>query len=249
MSSALSRFVDLNVKTSDRLVPEIVQQTHAYRRYSDVGAELLKARPRTVLDVGAGKQWHFDPALKSPGMRLIGFDIDLDEMRPNTLLDERVGGDACVSLGVPDGSVDLIMGRAVIEHLHDTEAFVRNAYNALGSGGQLIVTFPNKYAPFALLNRALPRRVSQWLLANFVPGSAGKLGFEAFYNQTSYHQFRRCLVDAGFEVEEAYASYFSSWYFRFFVPLFLAGLAYDFLTHFLRNPRLASYLMFVAKKV
>lgn len=248
LSSFLKRIVDANVAASSAIEPSIVETTHAYTKYDEVGACLLREVPGTVLDVGAGRQWHFAPTFKKPGMTLVGFDIDLEEMRENALLDQKICGDACEGLRVPDQSVDLIMGRAVIEHLHDNAAFLKAAHSALREGGRLIVTFPNKYAPFAILNRMLPQRVSHWLLSRLVPGSDGVLGFEAFYDGTSFHAFKKMLIDAGFDVEQEYASYFSSSYYRFFVPLFVIGLVYDFLTYALKRPKLASYFMFVARR-
>ncbi len=248
LRDVLRRFVSANVALSDQLTPSIVQRTHAYTRYKNAGEMLLRLEPKTVLDVGAGKQWHFEPSLKAPGMNLVGFDIDVVEMSGNALLDERLSGDACNGLGVPDGSVDLVMGRAVVEHLHDNKSFLESAHRALSEGGHLIVTFPNKRAPFAILNRLLPRRVTQWLLLNLVPGSSGKLGFEAFYDRTSSREFRESLAKIGFEIEEEFASYFSSGYLRFFVPLFVIGLGYDYASYAFRNPRFAAYLMFIAKK-
>ena len=140
------------------------------------------------------------------------------------------------------------MGHAVIEHLHDTASFLKCANQALREEGRLIVTFASRHAPFAILNRILPQRVSHWLLFHLVPGSCGVLGFKAFYDRASYHEFRQSLVDAGFEIEREYASYFFTGYFRFFTPFFVASLGLGYLLYFLGCPRLASYLMFVARK-
>jgi SAM-dependent methyltransferase len=169
-------------------------------------------------------------------------------MAENALLDQRICGDACQSLGVPDHSVDLIMGRAVVEHLHDTASFLKSANRALREDGRLIVTFANRYAPFAILNRILPQRVSRWLLFHLVPGSSGILGFEAFYDRATFREFKQCLTDAGFEIEEEYASYFATSYYGFFLPLFFVGLGLDYVRYALADPRLASYFMFIARK-
>jgi SAM-dependent methyltransferase len=230
------------------MLPAVAKKTHAYTKYDALGTVLLQREPQTVLDVGAGKQWHFPPSLKSGNMNLIGFDIDDAEMAANALLDQKICGDACKGLGVPDQSVDLIMGRAVIEHLHDNASFLRSANRALREDGHLIVTFASRHAPFAILNQMLPRRVSRWLLSHLVPGSDGRLGFEAFYDRATLREFDQSLTDAGFEIEEEFASYFSSSYYRFFVPLFVVGLGFDYLCYALGSPRMASYFMFIAKK-
>jgi|EndMetStandDraft_6_1072998.scaffolds.fasta_scaffold03246_3 SAM-dependent methyltransferase len=248
LSNVLRHFVHANVVLSNRIEPSIVKKTAAYARYREAGAELLQRDPRCVLDVGAGKHWPFSPALKGRNMKLIGFDIDLAEMAENALLDQKLCGDACTSLGVPDESVDLVMGRAVIEHLHDTESFLRSANRALREDGRVIVTFANKHAPFAVLNRILPHRMSQWLIAHLLPDASAELGFEAYYDRASFVEFKQGLTDAGFEIEEEYASYFSSGYYRFFVPLFVACLALDYLLYAFHNPHLASYFMFIARK-
>ena len=248
LSDVLRRFVHANAALSDRIEPSIVKTTHAYTKYREAGTALLELEPQTVLDVGAGKKWHFPASLKGRNMNLIGFDIDDIEMAGNALLDQKISGDACKSLGVPDQSVDLIMGRAVIEHLHDNASFLKSANRALREDGRLIVTFASRHAPFAILNRILPRRVTRWLLLHLVPGSSGKLGFEAFYDRASFREFEQSLTDAGFEIEEEFASYFSSSYYRFFVPLFVVGLGFDYVRHALGNPRLASYFMFIARK-
>lgn len=248
MSDVLRQFVHANVVLSNRIEPSIVKKTFAYARYREAGTALLQLDPKCVLDVGAGKQWPFSPTLKGRNMTLIGFDIDIAEMAENALLDQKLCGDACKSLGVADESVDLVMGRAVIEHLHDTESFLRSANRALREDGRLIVTFASKHAPFAVLNRILPPRVSQWLLAHLLPGSSGVLGFETHYDRASFGEFKQSLTSAGFEVEEEYASYFSSGYYRFFVPLFVASLAFEYLLYAFGNPRLASYFMFIARK-
>lgn len=248
LSNFLRHFVRANVVLSNRIEPSIVKKTAAYARYREAGTALLQRDPECVLDVGAGKHWPFSPSLKGQTMKLIGFDVDISEMTENSLLDQKLSGDACKTLGVADESIDLIMGRAVVEHLHDTAAFLTNANRALREDGRLIVTFANKNAPFAVLNRILPQHVSQWLLTHLVPGAVGVLGFETFYNRASFSEFKQSLIDVGFDVEEEYASYFSSGYYRFFLPMFLAALALDYLFYAIGDPRFASYFMFVARK-
>src|SRR5882757_6983285 len=86
LSDALRYFVHANIALSNRIEPSTIKRTAAYKRYREAGAALLQLNPKCVLDVGAGKQWPFSPALKGRNMTLIGFDIDSAEMTENALL-------------------------------------------------------------------------------------------------------------------------------------------------------------------
>ena len=72
-------------------------------------------------------------------------------MAGNAFLDERIVADVCKGVGLPPASVDCIVGRSVVEHLEDTEAFLRNAFHTLRPGGKMVLVFPGRYATFALI--------------------------------------------------------------------------------------------------
>ncbi len=246
----IENFIKWNIGISSRATPRIASSNMAYQRYYEVGSALLREmKDSTVLDIGAGKTWPFPVNLKQESnLYLVGFDIDDSEMKENSLLDMRSCGDACSSLSIEDGSVDLIMLRAAVEHLHDTAGCIRNCYRALRPGGKIIAAFANRYAPFAILNRLLPRRLTGFLLKHLVPGSDGELGFKAYYNRCSFTAFKADLLSSGFDVDDVYCSYFSSEYFKFFFPLYLLSLCLDYARYFTRAPNLASHYCFIATK-
>jgi SAM-dependent methyltransferase len=247
--NAVATFVNWNSTASHAITPPDAWGSQALRVYLQWAEELLRKRPSVVLDVGAGRAWHLDPALKHPNMRLIGLDIDRDELEYNELLDEKIASDACDSLGVAAGSVDLITASATIEHLRDTKAFLRNARDALKPGGRLIMTFPNKWAPFAIINRCIPEHWARWLLRTLIPWSDGTLGYKAYYDCCTPHAFRSALAENGFVVERDYASYFSSIYFAGLLPVYLISFVIDSLRYLTRASALSSYLVYVARRV
>jgi SAM-dependent methyltransferase len=225
------------------VTPEVVRSSHAFRKYLAELDSLIKPG-MTVLDVGAGRTW---PLERKPD-RLIGQDISADEMAYNPVLDERIVSDACRDLGVPDGSIDLISARAVVEHLPDNKAFLATCHRALKPGGRLISVFPNRYATFAMLNRSLPPFLARKVVHTLVPGSEGRLGFKAYYDRTNASAFRGLLRQVGFTVEQEYQSWFAPGYFAFFLPLYVMMMGTDYLRRATGLRDLAAFNLFIARK-
>jgi SAM-dependent methyltransferase len=250
LRGALRKFRDLNVKLSWVTTPSQLWETRGFAIYEWVARALL-GRPgaNVVLDVGGGRTWHFgDDYQANPKFHLIGVDVDGAELALNPRLDEAVTADICETLGVPDGSVDLILCRAVVEHLHDTSAFLGNVERALRPGGAAAFVFANKWSPPMILNRIIPTRLAGKLLLWLVPGTAGYGGFRAYYDKCSFSAFKRELLKRGFEIEYEYASYYSSAYFQFFLPLHVASIALDLLRQSLSIRDLSQLNLFVVRK-
>lgn len=240
----LAAFVKANFAVSKAITPSGLWGAKAQHVFRDWAEELLSFHPALVLDVGAGRKWNF--SVRPSGTEIIGLDIDGDEMRLNPVLDLAIVGDACRPFSVTD--VDLIIARAVVEHLTDTSAFCRNAYEALKPGGVLVATFPNKWATFAIINRCLPVSASRWLLSKLYLNASGTLGFRAHYDCCTPSSFKKALTDAGFSVEREYASYVSSIYFAGIVPAYLVSLAVDGIRHATGQKALSSHLTYMARK-
>jgi SAM-dependent methyltransferase len=241
-------FVSANRRLSRRLTPSHWIHANNFSMYRKCGMILL-AQPelKRVADVGAGKSWMFPADMKERfGVHLIGLEIDEDELRQNTVVDEKIVCD--VTKSIPVEGIDLITAYSGVEHFRDNQAFLHNAHRALVPGGYLIAQFPSSLAPFALLNRVLPRRVARGLVHELVPGSAGECGFKAYYNGTRYSLFKKMAENAGFEVDYYYPTYFSSDYFGFFVPLYLLSTLYDLIRFGLGVRDLSSYNLFVLRK-
>ena len=246
----LKRLMELNFNLSDRLEPGHVAETHAYRQFVYHGTiALLEGGSKRVVDVGAGKTFHLEHVLNQrDDIYLIGLDIDAAEMADNVSVNEKIECDACTDYPVEDSSIDVMLARATIEHLPDVSGFLDISYRKLKSGGKLVVTFPGRWAFFAILNQILPARITRQLLHWLIPHSDGILGFRAYYDQATYAKFSHAAQAAGFTELVGYPSYFGMGYFRFFTPLFLLVYVLDSLRVLIGHRSLASYNTFVLVK-
>jgi 2-polyprenyl-6-hydroxyphenyl methylase/3-demethylubiquinone-9 3-methyltransferase len=239
--SWFTRFVHANRHASASIGRHLPQnKVDLQREYANIVTGHLHG---VVIDVGAGKKTHFT----SPDATIVGVDIAFDEIAYNRDVDHRIVASAD-ALAFAGGTADLVVTRSTIEHLRDTNAFLRDVHRVLKPGGELIGVLPSKYAPFSLLNRLLPDRVAQMLLRILIPGSHGRLGFPAFYDQTYPSGMRTALDRAGFDVRELRVSYAQAHYFGSLVPVFVLNAIYELIVRALKLEDLAATLLFVAVK-
>lgn len=249
--SALSRFFAWNREVAQGLTPDHVHEANVFGAYRKVGAMVLShPEVRCVVDCGAGKSWHFPAHYKDwYGIKLIGLDIDADEMACNGNIDEGLVCDATKDWPLAPGSVDLITVASGIEHFEDNQKFLENAFRALRPNGYLLAQFPGRYAPFSIANRLMPQRTKRRMLrATMGEDDAEQLGFTAYYDRTHASAFSRICRETGFEVIYHLPGYYSSSYFEFFLPAWCVSYAYDWLRFGLGIRDLASYNLFLLQK-
>lgn len=249
-SGVLQRFFEANRRIAQAITPRHVHEANVFGAYRKIGA-LLLSRPdvRTVVDVGAGKGWHFPRHYKEwYGIRLIGLDIDGAEMEPNAELDRKIECDVADRIPMEDNCADLFMVHSGIEHFSNNQRFLENALRVLRPGGFLVAQFPSRYAPFVLANRLLPQAVSQRILSNAMGERSKLLGFRAYYDRTDYLAFRKMYRSVGFEEVYHLPGYSSSSYCEFFLPLFALSYMYDAILFTLGIKQLAAYNFWVLRK-
>jgi SAM-dependent methyltransferase len=241
----------LSRATEDRL-PAMFKR-HIYALYNRQVAELLNRRSgQVVLDVGGGKECPFLPYVEAPRVHLIiALDLSEAELRRNDRLDCKIVADAAAH-GFPlrDGSADLVVSRSVVEHVRDNAAFFGNCARVLRSGGVMVHAFPGRFAPFALLNRALPNRLSRRLVGYLHPEwlEEDNYGFLAFYHRCYFSGVQDLLERNGFENARFSLLYYQSVYFDFFFPLFVLMLGYDLIASMLGIRNLASGIIVTAER-
>jgi SAM-dependent methyltransferase len=246
----LQSFVLWNKSVCLKLTPRYYQPDRLYLRYDRIIAQLVAASPgQTVLDIGAGKWSSYAEGLSSKnGCTFIGLDCDADEMGRNPFLDRRLLADASDTIPLPDASVDLVISRATLEHIRDNAKLLRDVNRVLKPGGQLLCVFAGRNAPFAILNRMLPPRVTRVLLDRLSPDNADHLGFLTHYDRTTFKGFSGLIGAAGLRIDNAEVHYFSSNYFAFFLPVYALSLLTDALRAVLGIKSIASYYLFFATK-
>ncbi|WOJ95028.1 class I SAM-dependent methyltransferase [Congregibacter variabilis] len=202
-----------------------------------------------LLDVGGG---FLMPAARSrqymQSCEVIGFDISAAALRKNHDIDFGICADACKSWPLADESVDIVVSRSLIEHLHDTETFARECYRVLKPGGIAIHVLPGKNSPFSILNRLLPNKVSKHLLNWAFPHRKSELGFPAYYQNCAYPAITQLFERHHFQLEVVRLRYFQSSYFMVFFPVFVLSALYDLLLWRLGIKRLASQFLLVVSK-
>lgn len=244
----------------NRRLCEIVQNSlpstltrHIQTLYKSEVAGLLNQRPgQFVLDVGGGKECPFLPYVDDPDAHLIvALDCSEEELRHNSLLRCKVVADAAAG-GFPfrDGSADLVVSRAVVEHVCDNAAFFRNCAFVLRPGGTMIHAFSGRFAPFALLNQLFPNRLARRLIGYLHPSwrEQGNYGFPAFYNRCYFSAIQDLLWSNGLENAKVILFYYQSIYFTFFFPLFVMMVAYDTIVSLIGIRNLASGIIVRAER-
>jgi len=226
-------------------------KTNLHEEYARTVAEYLRALQRgsVVVDVGGGKKCDFAHHRRpDSGVKLVAVDVSAEELAHNTDVDEKLVADASERLPFGNEEVDMIVSHSVVEHLRDSEAFVRESARVLKRGGLFIHMLPNRFAPFSVANQLMPRGLSRRLLRVLIPGSEGRLGFPAFYDRTYPSALRQMTARSGFEIVELRVGYYQAEYFDFFVPLYLLNVVYELITSSLRLENLAANVLIVARK-
>jgi ubiquinone/menaquinone biosynthesis C-methylase UbiE len=201
---------------------------------------------RVIVDVGGGAQCAFTE--ECPGSHIIAVDISPSELERNHQVSDRRVADVTERIPLPDNSADIVSSRFVLEHLRGVERFVEEAYRVLKPGGVFITLFPNKNAPFSLINRVLPVSFARKVAYVLKDGAAEYGIFPAYYEYCSPRAFRRLCEGKGFTAVDVKVMYFQSSYFYFFFPLALASLCYEWIISRLRLMSLSAHVLVCARR-
>lgn len=205
-------------KIFDRLLP-LTMRRWGYREF------ILQVLPAalepgiTLVDVGGGKRPVISEELKRRyGLKLIGIDVSVEELQlaPKDIYSRIIVADICNF--TPDFEADLVVALAVLEHVVDVEAAMKNIAAMLKPGGRALVFVPCRNSIYARLNLLLPETVKKTLLRLFFRRSASQQGFKSYYHRCSPAELKEIALKHGLAVEEE-LHYFQSAYFSVFLPL------------------------------
>jgi 2-polyprenyl-6-hydroxyphenyl methylase/3-demethylubiquinone-9 3-methyltransferase len=178
-----------------------------------------QVRPNmTVYDVGGGKHPFFGNETKAQlRLKVYGIDITEQELKeaPVGAYDGVICRDICSYAG--DGTADLVVCQAVLEHVNDTDAAVHSFASLLKPGAAALVFVPCRNAIFARLNTILPEKLKRTILFTLFPTTQRAHGFPAHYDRCAPRDFIAMARVNNLQVE-AIESYYMSAYFSFFLP-------------------------------
>jgi 2-polyprenyl-6-hydroxyphenyl methylase/3-demethylubiquinone-9 3-methyltransferase len=184
----------------------------------------------TVVDVGGGKHPTLSPARKAAlNLTVIGVDISQAELdaAPSGSYDSTLCADVMKFTG--DGSADLAICSAVLEHIADVESALRGIASMLRSEGVALLFIPCRNSLSAQLNLCLPQSFKRKLLNWLFPEMRGVVGFPAYYDRCTPHQIESLALQNGL-VPEKVTFYFSSGYFTVFLPAHIFWRLYQALS-------------------
>lgn len=200
----------------------------AWDNYKAAILEIARRRGLTRhLEIGGGR----DPLFLPHEAEAHGFAVTLNDISARelslappgyaTVQCDIAGKDAASIFG--EARYDLAYSRMVMEHVPDVARMWQNIAFTLAPGGVAFSFFPTLYAPPYVLNRAIPEKLSRWLLESVFPdrGDEGdNPKFPAYYDYcfSSEEKLAPMLKQAGFS-EVAVLPFWGYSYFKKFPGL------------------------------
>ena len=239
---AIRAIIDANTRLSRVTEQHLRLPSDAplWRRFEEDAAALIRglADGAIVLDLGGGRQCVYARAVDPPGrVKLVAIDISPEELAQNGDVTETYVADVAAGLPMPDASVDLILSRALLEHVDGVPSAIRHMARALRPGGVALHIVPCRYSLFAMAARLLPFGPLLWLTHNIMPHTRAYIGFPVHYDhcypQALEHEFRM----AGFSDVQLQTTWACPGYFLAIYPLFLFHALYEQVVRRLRLRR------------
>ena len=248
----LKKFITLNKTACNKIGDYCLQpKTNIFELYEKVVAEYLnRKRDQIIVDVGGGKCCPFAKH-KNPtqNAKIITIDLSEEQVRKNHDADTKLIANIMRPLPFKNKSIDLVVSRAVLEHLENLESFLSESTRVLKANGYCIHAFSSKFAPFAIINQLLPQKLSKRLLLYIRPEVKDFAGFPAYYNKCFYSSIKSIFQKHGYEIVAIRLNYFQTSYFSFFVPFFIMMALYEMFLQCIRAKNLCAYILIVAKKL
>jgi SAM-dependent methyltransferase len=250
-ATVLRKVIDLNVRLSRATERRLHLPTDKtlWQQFEDEAATLIGglADGATVLDLGGGRRCVYAGAVHPPGrVKLVAVDISPEELALNTDVSETYVADVTSGIPVPTGSVDLILSRALLEHVSDVPAAIRHMARVLAPGGVALHLVPCRYSLFGTVARLLPLGPTVSIMTRVMPWAHGDVGFPVHYDRCYPQALEREFRAAGFFDVRSWTTWAQPGYFEAAYPLFLLYACYEFVVRHLGARRLAAYTVLKA---
>ncbi len=243
---ALRSMIDMNLRLSRATERYLHLRTDKtlWDQFEHEADALIRALPdgATVLDLGGGRRCVYAESVNPPGrLRLIAVDISAEELALNKDVSETQVADVAAGLPMAAGSADLILSRALLEHVEGVPASIQHMARVLKPGGIALHLVPGRYSLFGTAARVLPFGPLLRLLHRVMPWTKGQIEFEVHYDHCYPTALEKEFRAAGFSGVELWITWAQPGYFEAAYPLFLLHAAYEWTVRHLGIRRLASY--------
>ncbi len=174
----------------------------------------------TIYDVGGGKIPFITASQKSQlNLKTVGIDIDESELAqaPPNSYDKVVVSDIA-GFNPKKPEANLVICKAVLEHVKDTPSAINAISKSLKKGGKAALFIPCRNSIFAHLNKLLPENLKKLVLYKIFPETQHAQGFPAYYDKCTPKSITNLCIENDLEIELLKPYYFVS-YFSFFFPM------------------------------
>lgn len=196
---------------------------HPYRLFEQKVESLLGAPGLVLMDAGCGRTAPVLGKFLGKAERLIGVEVVPFTEVPKGI--ETITADLA-KIPIGDASVDLIMSRAVFEHLTEPEKVYKEFFRVLKPGGRVVFLTANMWDYGSIAARMIPNRFHARVV-KAVEGRAEEDTFPTAYKTNKRSQVNRLSAQSGFTIEAFdYLSQYPN-YLMFNGVLFLAGTAFE----------------------
>ena len=249
MSNMLKRFIKINRGISEYFINKFPNFCHGRRTaaadFERLLEKLIEKRgsgPFTILEIGGIDR----PRLKKDlRYRYVGLDVDVND-NCYQIYDEFYVQSVEEPIPV---KADLIISKAVLEHVPDVSISFQRMYDCLNEAGEMLHLVPCGYHPYSLATKFVGHKWQRKLIRLLLPPKAAQVrGYKAYYNLCSYSQMKRLVSSLSPENTSITPYWAAVGYFKFFFPLFLTIAALNRISEVFCLRQLASYMVVYLKK-
>lgn len=243
LQAAIDTSVKLSRATEQRL--RLPSEEHVWASFEEQASAAIRALPdgAVVLDLGGGANFFYAHAIEPVGrIKVIAVDISAEELELNKDVDDTYVADVSKEIPLPDASVDLILSKALLEHVDGVPAAIGEMGRVLRPGGTALHLVPCRYSLFGIGARLLPFGPLLKLTLKLAPWfQTENFGFAVYYDHCYPSALRHELEKAGFSNIELQVSYACEKFFVGVYPIYLLHAAYEQVVRRLRIRQLAAY--------
>jgi SAM-dependent methyltransferase len=243
-SSTVAANTRMSRRAQDRL--RLPDDKPLWGRFGSEADRLLRALPdgATVLDLGGGQRFVYRGSVQPPGrLRVVAVDVSPDELALNQHVTQTQVADVAAELPFPDASADLILSRALLEHVNGVPAAIGHMGRVLKPGGTALHLVPCRYSLFGIASRLLPFGPLLALTHAVMPDTKDQIEFPVVYDNCWPQAMEREFRKAGFRDVAIEITWACPGYFEAVFPLFVLHAAWALSMQRLRARRMAAYMV------